>query len=275
MPSIHKYRSLYRKQSEKYTKIAFKRFKAHFKKMGKSIKFDQMTTTNFAEIVMQAGEKNNLFEVFVQVYFDIGRKHARLVNKQIKDEAKNFDLIGFDSEFVKRVKRYLRDHGGKTIKTVEETYLKTVIALLNNAIDEGKTIVEASEDIYLHINRPDFYEWQAMRIARTETTTASNYGALQGSNVTGYEMQKIWISGTDSRTRRSPPDKHDHLDMNKKKVAHDKPFEVSGEKMMFAGDRSQGATAGNIVNCRCTVAYKPKRDADGNLIEKPRQMVRL
>jgi hypothetical protein len=38
----------------------------------------------------------------------------------------------------------------------------------------------------------------------------------------------------------------------------DEPFVVDGEQLMFPGDTSMGATARNIVNCRCTCIFRNK-----------------
>jgi hypothetical protein len=74
-------------------------------------------------------------------------------------------------------------------------------------------------------------------------------------------MDKVWISALDERTRQG---KFNHLEMNQKRVPLDKPFNVSGEKLMFPGDPK--GSAGNVVNCRCSVAQVVRRDADGNIM---------
>ena len=38
--------------------------------------------------------------------------------------------------------------------------------------------------------------------------------------------------------------------------------------MMFPGDISLGADAGQVINCRCTVVEFIKRDEEGNLVMK-------
>ena len=38
-----------------------------------------------------------------------------------------------------------------------------------------------------------------------------------------------------------------------KRVGVDEAFTVGGEKLMFPGDRSHGASGWNIYNCRCAV----------------------
>ena len=126
---------------------------------------------------------------------------------------------------------------------------------------------DAAKEIQELVRKPNFYRWQAERIARTESTTAANYAATEANEVTDFVMEKVWISARDGRTRRTPPDKYDHQDLNGKKVDPNEPFITSrGEKLMYPG--APNGSAGNIINCRCAVAYKAKRDANGDLIEK-------
>jgi hypothetical protein len=52
--------------------------------------------------------------------------------------------------------------------------------------------------------------------------------------------------------------------MNRVKVPLDKPFNVGGEKLMFAGDPK--GSAGNVINCRCSIAQVVRRDSNGNIM---------
>jgi hypothetical protein len=54
--------------------------------------------------------------------------------------------------------------------------------------------------------------------------------------------------------------------MNNQKQDLEKPFFVGGENILYPGDGK--ASAGNVINCRCTIAFVGKRDADGMLIIK-------
>ena len=81
---------------------------------------------------------------------------------------------------------------------------------------------------------------------------------MQSSAVSGYEMEKRWISALDKRTRDP------HSNVNGKKADQDDAFVVGGEKLMYPGDPN--GAAGNVINCRCTVAVIPKRDKNGRLI---------
>ena len=95
---------------------------------------------------------------------------------------------------------------------------------------------------------------RADMIGRTEVHEALNKGRLasydQISDETGTDPNKavkVWKATSDNRTR------YDHAEMqNAEVVGLDTPFIVGGEKMLHPGDSSLGATAGNLVSCRCS-----------------------
>jgi hypothetical protein len=94
-----------------------------------------------------------------------------------------------------------------------------------------------------------------------------NTGAMLSAATSRVVMDKVWISAQDNRTRRLPRDNYDHLHMKGKQVPYDGVFIVpstqSIDLMSYPGDSA--GSAGNVIQCRCTVAFVPKRDASGNL----------
>jgi len=92
---------------------------------------------------------------------------------------------------------------------------------------------------------------QAMRLVRTESTTAANYAATQTANdlfgSDGYE--KEWLTAIDGRERPA------HREADGQRVAADQPFYVGGEYLKFPSDPS--ASAKNRINCRCTILTMP------------------
>lgn len=90
----------------------------------------------------------------------------------------------------------------------------------------------------------------SIRIARTETTRVENSARMdvgeQGKKL-GFKMMKEWVATSDERTRPA------HLDADGQQVPIDEPFIVDGEKLMYPGDFSLGASPSNTINCRCTV----------------------
>lgn len=94
------------------------------------------------------------------------------------------------------------------------------------------------------------YLGDTIRIARTETTRVENSAKQsvgdEGKRL-GFNMWKRWVATADDRTR------DEHLNADGQEVPNDEPFEVGGEQMMYPGDISLGASAWNVINCRCTV----------------------
>ena len=99
---------------------------------------------------------------------------------------------------------------------------------------------------------------RAATIARTEVTAAAGWGSLEGARTAasqaGLVLDKEWITALDGRERP------EHAGANGQRVALEEPFVVSGEELMHPGDGSRGASAANLVRCRCTHAFIP-RDA--------------
>ena len=87
------------------------------------------------------------------------------------------------------------------------------------------------------------------RIVRTETTSASNWGSLNGVLSTGLPHIKQWLPALDERTRAW------HIGVQS--VDADQPFSVNGAYMMHPGDPNGGAE--NVINCRCAMTYTLKR----------------
>jgi hypothetical protein len=82
---------------------------------------------------------------------------------------------------------------------------------------------------------------------------------------------KEWIAARDARTRRVPRDKFDHFHMDGIKVAYDEKFNVKTknggfEPMLHPCDSS--GSAGDVINCRCTLGYEAVRGEDG----KPKKL---
>lgn len=95
-------------------------------------------------------------------------------------------------------------------------------------------------------------------IARTETVVALNFGRTESMRQASEELEdgarivKIWESGPDDGRQREQ-----HTAANGQRVEMDEPFRMeNGDLLMFPGDPSLGASAENIINCRCGVLYE-------------------
>jgi hypothetical protein len=96
----------------------------------------------------------------------------------------------------------------------------------------------------------NFSRYRAEMVARTEMANAYNNGDWSGMQALGEygPTYKYWVATLD------PPRARDtHMAVNRVTVPIDQPFIVDGEPMMFP--HSPGASAKNVVNCRCRALW--------------------
>jgi hypothetical protein len=110
----------------------------------------------------------------------------------------------------------------------------------------GRDIVREVQSII----RVGAYKGQAMTIARTEGTSAMNHSAQTVRDLNAIP-KKIWISALDNDTRgmKDPSSRWNHVIPNTQTVPNASTFTVSGEQLMYPGDRN--GSGANIINCRC------------------------
>ena len=262
------YRKRWLRQHSQYEKIAYRELIKGFKELGNSIPFDFLTEDNYELLLEGFFKQDMFFNIYYNIYSDIGRIHGKRVGKTINTQLKEFTLNSFLSIFDKNLLSWLFDNVTERVLTVRKTYLDTLKEIITFGISDGKSMSQISTELKTKINQRGFYRWQALRIARTETTSASNYASLKAGESSGVLMDKVWISAVDSRTRKPPKSEFNHMQMNGVKVPQDKPFEVpyngKTQKLMFAGDPK--GSAGNVINCRCSTAVVPRRDKNGRLM---------
>jgi hypothetical protein len=243
-----------------YEKRAFKELRKVFNKWNTTVINTEFVSEDTIKQQLTALiSAEDMFNTYQMIYFNIGVRHGIRVGKFINIElTKEFTIPKFMLLFERNLPMFLRTFGITRIQQVHKTYLADVFQLFDSRLKAGKTLKETTDEVFKVMKSPRFYKWQAERIARTETTAAANYGAVQSGAVSGFVMQKRWISALDGRTRDP------HAAANGLRVNEKEPFNVGGERMMYPGDPS--ASAGNVINCRCTIAVIPKRDVNGRLI---------
>ena len=269
MANITKYRNKWLKYHASYEKRAYNELRKVFRKWSNLVintEFNEQTILNQLTSLVKFEE---LYTTYYQIYYNIGVVHGLRVAKDINLELKAITINEFMELFERELPNYLRQYGITRIQMVHSTYLDVIFKMFNDRLKEGKTLRETTNEIFEIMRSPRFYKWEAERIARTETTAAANYSAVTAGNISGFVMQKQWISALDARTRRTPPSNFDHREMNGKRVGLKEDFEFNpksllADKLSYPGDPK--GQAGNVIDCRCTVAVVPARDKKGNLI---------
>ena len=94
-----------------------------------------------------------------------------------------------------------------------------------------------------------YIKLRAMQISRTETVFASNVGRRAGAQATNLPIVKTWVTMQDQNVRNQ------HQIANGQQRLLGQPFIVNGEQLMFPTDYTMGASAENIIGCRCLELY--------------------
>lgn len=123
---------------------------------------------------------------------------------------------------------------------------KQITAAVTSGILQGKGTRQIAADLRRRL--VDMSVDSAIRTARTAVTAAENGGradTFRRAADMGIKVTQRWLATLDARTRPE----HQHADGQVREVGE--PFVVGGEKLMFPGDKSLGASGWNIYNCRC------------------------
>lgn len=260
------YRNLWLRLHRSYEKKSFTIFRKALRETAKDIPFDRITENDYKLLIESVVTDDKIKQAYFKVYFEIGTLHGRRVGRGINREMKNFLPDYFTQLYRSFLTNWITYNAGFKITSVRQNLVDYLITEIQKGIAEELTIRQIAKKMQELVNSRNFYRWQALRIARTETTAAANYGASIAGEVSGIVLEKEWISSRDARTRRRPEDKYDHWQLDGVKVEEKGLFEDRGAFLRFPGDPT--APAGAVINCRCTVSLVPKRDSNGKLVFK-------
>ena len=191
--------------------------------------------------------------MYKEIYTTLGNPQYKRIKRSIKAEL-DFETI---------IANWLNSNMGLRIVSVHQTLIDSIVAVIAQGYQDNISVADITRNLQ---NKFGWYKYQALRIARTETTTATNFATVVAAQNSDFVLEKTWISVQDNRTRRPPNSIYDHLDMNGVKVDINQPFFTSGEEIMYPGDPN--AKAGNVINCRCKVVFTVKEDENGLPIRK-------
>jgi len=153
---------------------------------------------------------------------------------------------------------WVKENGLQKAKGINQTTTDRLQQVVGKAIEDGQfgaKLINQIKSVYAELNGEIIDNYRAERIARTETIESINFGQQELYKNEGIE-KKEWLQEMDDRTRSyADGDKYDHTPAGipVAVVGINEPFIVSNEKMMFPGDTSMGASAGNTIMCRCTI----------------------
>lgn len=222
-------------------------------KIVNAIPFNNMSKLTYEALINSNVSQQQIKDMYKEIYTTLGNPQYKRIKRSIKAEL-DFETI---------IANWLNSNMGLRIVSVHQTLIDAIVAVIANGYENNLSISDITRNLQ---NKFGWYKYQALRIARTETTTATNYATVVAAKNSDFVLEKTWISVQDNRTRRPPNSIYDHLDMNGVKVGLNQPFFTSGENIMYPGDPN--ASAGNVINCRCKVVFTIKEDENGLPIRK-------
>jgi len=248
------------KRYEKYAKPIFNRALkdsfANVKTMIPLINYE-----NYQQLIVASFNFAPMQQAYLKVYTRVGLVQGNRIGRELNREQKQYFRTSFESTFMQSILEWVHTNLGRRIVDVNEYTIELIQNLVSDALYKNYSVSQMRAYLERTLNSPKFTRMRSLRIARTETTTAANHGAFQVSEESDLVLDKEWISVIDDRTR------HDHLVENGQTAPRDENFKMAdGSLMLFPGD-PKGA-AKQVINCRCTYSFVPRRDNNGMLIFK-------
>lgn len=193
-----------------------------------------------------------------QIYFAVGEDYRDKIWSELDKSKKYIRIYAKDTVdiWADIVYKYLRKVSGKKIKDISRTSRNIVRRELSIGVSDGEGNDKLARRIDDYITPT--YKGRAMNIARTETCGAAGLGGQSAAKETGLTLEKEWYASKDEATREA----HDLADGQRRPI--DEPYIVDGEELMFPGDTSLGASAGNVCRCRCTELYYPVKEGEAS-----------
>ena len=163
-----------------------------------------------------------------------------------------------EDAYWEEVKKWANMSALSKSKMISDTTKKMIHFVIQRGMEEGLSNQDLIKQ--LRTGKEPLNRVRAARIVRTETHGAANKATHSAVKSTGYSQKKIWRATLDDRVRGArSKDRFNHLYANKQVQSMNDFFIVSRQKLMYPGDHSLGASAGNVVNCRCVLTYRTLR----------------
>ena len=267
-----KYRKAWLRAHKSYERKAYSILRKYFRGEALKIPYSFLDKDNYKQTIVNNVQIGSIYDAYFEIYKIIGTVHGERIGKGINRDIKDFNPFTFQSAYQRSLFNWILENIGYRIVSVRKEFIKYIQSLVAEAFSDGLTQRQLAAQIHKLIGRRDFYRWEALRIARTETGLAANRASVIAGETSGIVLDKLWISIPDNRTRPAPGKitEFNHRVMDGVKVPQDGFFDVQGEFLSYpsaattkTGAKSSGA---NVINCRCTAALIPRRDANGRIM---------
>lgn len=201
-------------------------------------------------------------EALQPIYETVGVSAARFSYDWVQRSGERKDISFMSENWLQQIIEWFLLNAGNKIAGITATTIERIKQVITDAIALNLSRREQAKYIEETLADPAFNRKRALVIARTESTTAANFGIQLGAESSDYVTEKIWIATLDKRTRHS----HRVAGMSPAIRPQDS-FNVGGVLMLYPGDPA--APADEVVNCRCVLLEQAVTGEDGLPVLKP------
>jgi len=185
------------------------------------------------------------------------RRTALDIGGRMVNGTRQGGLVGLHSKqagYVQSMRGELSDPASMANYFTRTRRDKRFDGIVRRAMADGKSVGQADIDRIAGRYSDRLLALRGETIARTETLKALNAGRQEAldqlienpnNDVRAEDVVRAWDSTGDARTRET------HAGADGQVVGQGDAFMVGGFQMMYPGDTSMGAPAGETVNCRC------------------------
>lgn len=225
------------------------------------------SSTEAAQEASQAAVNANRPEwlkLFERIYLTVGQSFAEDTFAQLKSEGvipetkEQKQDPQVEDFWLSEIQRWLTDNADLRVIGIQDATNRRILRSISDGVSEGLGINAIADSLRDLTGLGSITDTRAERIARTEVISASNLGSQVSAKSTGLPLEKEWIASRDGRVRGlQSDDKFSHSGLDGQRVPMEEPYiePRSGEKLMFPGDISLGASGGNVIQCRCVEGY--------------------
>lgn len=144
--------------------------------------------------------------------------------------------------------QFLLDKPIKMAESVNDTTIEALRKTLAEGVENGESIGEIGNRVSVVMDMAKGFRTET--ISRTEVGSALNFGRNGEMSAQGIE-KKQWVA-IFSNTR------DDHAEAHGQVVGQNEKFDVGGEELEYPQDPE--GSAGNVINCQCSVVPVVERD---------------
>lgn len=263
------------KYSDQYNR-QHKRFEKKYLRVIKNALSEQIK--GFTEVLrnqgLQAAQRQldtvlmneGIMSAVLDLYKEIGVYFANSEYRSLRSQLPQKKGFGFNLEWLNEIVRYFQlNLLTRAVIPITETTKEQIRQMLIRGEAEGWGV----DKIARELENDEVTLWRARMIVRTESQKAAFKGRELAADKIEFATTTEWIAANDHRTR------HSHRAVDGDVIEPGRKFKVpiykgdiqiGFEEMDGPGDPR--ASAGNVINCRCTDAKRIKFDERGNPVSK-------